>query len=62
MTKMTGPDYAVACNLINTHTHTDRKADTDTHGYVCIVIPYSKSKGQPGEVANPPHGQLNIEN
>ena len=22
MTRMTGPDYAVMCNLINTHTHT----------------------------------------
>ena len=23
MTRMTGPDCAVMCNLINTHTHTD---------------------------------------
>ena len=28
MTKMTGPDCAVMCNLINTHTH------THTHGKV----------------------------
>ena len=25
MTRMTGPDCAVMCNLINTHTHTQRK-------------------------------------
>ena len=26
MTRMTGPDYAVMCNLINTHTHTQINA------------------------------------
>ena len=25
MTRMTGPDCAVMCNLINTHTHTPKK-------------------------------------
>ena len=30
--------------------------------YVCIVIPYSQSKDQPGKVANPARGQLNKEN
>ena len=30
--------------------------------YVCIVITYSKSKDQPGKVANPARGQLNKEN
>ena len=29
--------------------------------YVCIVITYSKSKDQPGKVANPARGQLNRE-
>ena len=41
MTRMTGPDYAVMCNLINTHTHThthskghrrDRQKKTNTKG------------------------------
>ena len=27
MTRMTGPDYAVMCNLINTHTHTHTRED-----------------------------------
>ena len=30
--------------------------------YVCMVITYSKSKDQPGKVANPARGQLNREN
>ena len=30
--------------------------------YVCIVITYSKSKDQPGEVVNSARGQLNREN
>ena len=30
--------------------------------YVRMVITYSKSKGQPGKVANPARGQLNREN
>ena len=29
---------------------------------VCMVIIYSKSKDQPGKVANPARGQLNREN
>ena len=28
-------------------------------GFVCMVITYSKSKDQPGMVANPARGQLN---
>ena len=32
------------------------------HMYVCMVITYSKSKYQPGKVANPARGQLNKEN
>ena len=27
MTRMTGPDCAVMCNLINTHTHTSNELD-----------------------------------
>ena len=30
--------------------------------HVCIFITYSKSKDQPGKVANPARGQLNREN
>ena len=33
MTRMTGPDYAVMCNLKNTHTHTH----THTHTPLCRV-------------------------
>ena len=32
MTRMTGPDCVVMCNLINTHTHTDDRAGL--RGYV----------------------------
>ena len=31
MTRMTGPDCVVMCNLINTHTHTHTQNITDTH-------------------------------
>ena len=30
MTRMTGPDCAVMCNLINTHTHTHIHTHTDS--------------------------------
>ena len=30
--------------------------------YLCMIITYSKSDGQPGKVAYPTHGQLNREN
>ena len=30
--------------------------------YVCMVVTYSKSKDQSGEVADPARGQLNMEN
>ena len=30
MTRMTGPDCAVMCNLINTHTHTHTHTQTNT--------------------------------
>ena len=30
--------------------------------YLCMVSTYSKSKDQPGKVANPARGQLNREN
>ena len=30
--------------------------------YVCMVITYSKSMGQPGKVASPARGQLNRKN
>ena len=36
MTRMTGPDCAVMCNLINTHTHTHRM--TRTTGPDCAVM------------------------
>ena len=31
MTRMTGPDCVVMCNLINTHTHTHARTHTHTH-------------------------------
>ena len=51
MTRMTGPDCVVMCNLINTYIH------TYIHTYMAIIC--SKSKDQPGKVANPARGQLN---
>ena len=33
MTRMTGPDCAVMCNLINTHTHTHTHTHTRTHAH-----------------------------
>ena len=49
MTRMTGPDRAVMCNLINTHTH-------------MYVVTHSKIMDQQGKVANPARGLLNREN
>ena len=43
MTRMTGPDCVVMCNLINTHTHTH----THTH-YYTIVLLYNCTIGRPG--------------
>ena len=72
MTRMTGPDCVVMCNLINTHTHTH----THTHTLysnkllggilVCMHVcmyghTYNKSIDQPGKVANPARGQLDRE-
>ena len=34
MTRMTGPDCAVMCNLINTHTHTHTHTHTQEAGGV----------------------------
>ena len=34
MTRMTRPDCAVMCNLINTHTHTHIHTHTHTHTHV----------------------------
>ena len=77
MTRMTGPDCAVVCNLINTHTHTVTGPDcavmcnltnTHTHNTKCMFVcmyghTYSKSMNQPGKVANnPDRGQLSREN
>ena len=42
MTRMTGPDCAVMCNLINTHTHTSPKHTPPLGGK-----PESRSRGQP---------------
>ena len=40
MTKMTGPDCAVMCNLINTHTHTHTHTHRITRmaGPDCVVM------------------------
>ena len=47
MTRMTGPDCAVMCNLKNRHTY---------------IHTYSKRMDQSGKVANPARGQLDREN
>ena len=39
MTRMTGPDCAVMCNLINTHTH--------THIYMYVVCCLKKNQNAP---------------
>ena len=59
MTRITGPDCAVMCNLINIHTyiHTCNDHKYDMYGHT-----YSKSIDQPGKVANPARSQLNREN
>ena len=42
MTRMTGPDCAVMCNLINTHTHTHDQCEwhrmTRMTGPDCVVM------------------------
>ena len=38
MTRMTGPDCVVMCNLINTYIHTTRLHSGDDRGVVLIVI------------------------
>ena len=40
MTRMTRPDCAVMCNLINTHTHTHRYRMTRMTGPDCAVMRY----------------------
>ena len=50
MTRMTGPDCVVMCNLINTYRHTYIHTYY-IHVYVdmFLVITYSNSKDQPGK-------------
>ena len=59
MTRMTGPDCVVMCNLINTHTH------THTHTHYAMIALYVWSShlayNQPGKVASPARGELNGE-
>ena len=38
MTRMTGPDCVVMCNLINTHTH------THTHTQVSLIPPWEDQR------------------
>ena len=40
MTRMTGPDCVVMCNLINTHTH------THTHTHTAVVVDRFYRKGK----------------
>ena len=45
MTRMTGPDCVVMCNLINTHTHTHTHTRLSTDMCVlcvcvCVVVPF----------------------
>ena len=59
MTRMTRPDCAVMCNLINTHTHTHTHTHTiillivnktTVYARACVAITYGKSGHQPGLV------------
>ena len=38
MTRMTGPDCVVMCNLINTHTHTHTHSGFVFIAYVCALL------------------------
>ena len=56
MTRMTGPDCAVMCNLINTHTHTQAHTYTshkhERRPYSAILYPTSftfEGSGVPAE-------------
>ena len=40
MTRMTGPDFAVMCNLINIYTHTH----THTHTHTTVATEANKSQ------------------
>ena len=65
MTRMTGPDCVVRCNLINTYIHAGLRGYVQFNKYIHTYIHtyiYSKRKDQPGKVANPARGQLNTEN
>ena len=72
MTRMTGPDCAVMCNLINIHTyiHTQwnywRSTPPSHLRNVCMYghhIYIKQEKDQPSiKVVNPARGQLNREN
>ena len=46
MTRMTGPDCVVMCNLINTHTHTHTHSHTQTR--VCTRASYRGGDGSEG--------------
>ena len=45
MTRMTGPDYAVMCNLINIHTYSlgaeNERIDAGRDGRTCLSRPNS---------------------
>ena len=52
MTRMTGPDCVVMCNLINTHTHTQGKRESNAisvdryiHKYVDMFLFSDKGGG-----------------
>ena len=36
MTRMTGPDYAVMCNLINAYTYTERERERESVPFVAF--------------------------
>ena len=49
MTRMTGPDCVVMCNLINTHTHSER-ADAGLDGRTRLAIPNSQARTGTGKI------------
>ena len=53
MTRMTGPDCVVMCNLINTHTHTH----THTHTPIKALARPPRSPWEEGPAGSPKHGK-----
>ena len=49
MTRMTGPDCAVMCNLINTHTHTHTHIDRQIFGMIGQIFSTLNRRSKKGK-------------